>query len=99
MILYYCESDLHCHGTGKKMADQIVRYEARYPAAIITLNNPAHRNALSAAMIDGLMAAIKRAEDDPRVRALIFTGLESAFSAGLHLADLPALLADLPVDT
>ena len=35
------------------MADQIVLYEARYPAAMITLNNPDHRNALSATIIDG----------------------------------------------
>jgi enoyl-CoA hydratase/carnithine racemase len=40
------------------MADEVVLYEARYPAVIITLNNPDHRNALSAAMIDALMAAI-----------------------------------------
>ena len=34
------------------MADQIVLYEARHPAAIITLNHPEHRNAFSAAMIN-----------------------------------------------
>jgi len=80
------------------MADQIVLYEARYPAAIITLNNPTHRNALSAAMIDGLMAAIRRAEDDPRVRALIFTGVEPAFSAGMDLGELRGMLDELRVD-
>src|SRR3984957_7625912 len=80
------------------MADQIVLYEARYPAAIITLNNPTHRNALSSAMIDALMAAIKRAESDPRVRALIFTGVEPAFSAGMDLGELRGMLDGLRVD-
>jgi methylglutaconyl-CoA hydratase len=80
------------------MADQIVLYEARYPAAIITLNNPEHRNALSAGMIDALMAAIARAEADPRVRALIFTGTGPAFSAGMDLGELRSMLDQLPVD-
>ena len=80
------------------MPDEIVLYEARYPAAIITLNNPQHRNALSTAMIDGLMTAIKRAEDDARVRALIFTGTDPAFSAGMDLQELRAVLDKLRVD-
>ena len=80
------------------MADQIVLYEARYPAAIITLNNPDHRNALSSAMIDALMAAIARAEQDRRVRALVFTGTGSAFSAGMDLGELRTMLDQLRVD-
>jgi hypothetical protein len=80
------------------MTDEIVLYEARYPAAIITLNNPDHRNALSAAMIDALMAAIARAEEDRRVRALIFTGAGSAFSAGMDLGELRTMLDQLRVD-
>lgn len=80
------------------MADQIVLYETRFPAAIITLNNPDHRNALSAAMIDALMTAIARAEQDARVRALVFTGAGSAFSAGMDLAELRAMLDHLRVD-
>ncbi len=80
------------------MADEIVLYEARYPAAIITLNNPDHRNALSAAMIDALMAAIARAEQDRRVRALVFTGAGAAFSAGMDLGELRSMLDQLRVD-
>ncbi|HYL60890.1 MAG TPA: enoyl-CoA hydratase/isomerase family protein [Candidatus Acidoferrales bacterium] len=80
------------------MADEIVLYETRYPAALITLNNPAHRNALSAPMIDALMSAIDRAEQDPRVRALIFTGAAPAFSAGMDLAELRAIIDSLRVD-
>jgi methylglutaconyl-CoA hydratase len=80
------------------MADDIVLYEARYPAAIITLNNPDHRNALSAAMIDALMAAIARAEEDRGVRALVFTGAGSAFSAGMDLGELRTMLDQLRID-
>jgi methylglutaconyl-CoA hydratase len=80
------------------MTADIVLYEARYPAAIITLNNPDHRNALSAAMIDALMDAIARAEADPSVRSLIFTGTGSAFSAGMDLAELRTMLDQLRVD-
>lgn len=77
------------------MAEPIILYEARYPAAIITLNNAAHRNALSAAMIDALMEAIQRAEDDRQVRALIFTGVEPAFSAGMDLSELRGIIDQL----
>ena len=80
------------------MADEIVLYDARYPAAIITLNNPEHRNALSAAMIDALMTAIARAEADRRVRALVFTGAGSAFSAGMDLGELRSMLDQLRID-
>jgi methylglutaconyl-CoA hydratase len=80
------------------MGEQIVLYETHYPAAIITLNQPEHRNALSAAMIDGLMAAIARAEQDARVRALVFTGAGSAFSAGMDLGELRAMLDRSQVD-
>jgi methylglutaconyl-CoA hydratase len=80
------------------MPDEIVLYEARYPAAIITLNNPVHRNALSAAMIDALMAAITRAEEDSSVRALVFTGTGAAFSAGMDLGELRAMLDQLRID-
>jgi len=80
------------------MPKQIVLYETRYPAAIITLNNPDHRNALSAPMIDALMGWISRAEEDPRVRALIFTGSGPAFSAGMDLGELRTILDRQPVD-
>ncbi len=67
---------------------EIVLYEARYPAAIVTLNNPSTRNALSIPMIDAMTAAFERAEADPGVRAIIFTGAGPAFSAGMDLKEL-----------
>ncbi len=81
------------------MANDTVLYEARYPAAIITLNDPARRNALGSAMIDGLMAAITRAEQDPKIRALVLTGTGPAFSAGMDLAELHGMLDRLRIDS
>ena len=74
---------------------EIVQYEARYPAAIITLNNPETRNALSIPMIDAIAAAFEQAEKDSQVRAIIFTGVGSAFCAGMDLKELHAALDDI----
>jgi methylglutaconyl-CoA hydratase len=77
---------------------EIVQYEARYPAAIIRLNNPDTRNALSIPMIDSIAAAFERAENDAAVRAIIFTGTGSAFCAGMDLKELRAALDSLKFD-
>ncbi len=77
------------------MEPELVVYENRYPAAVITLNSPRTRNALSMPMVDEIMAALKRAEDDGNVRALILTGAESAFSAGMDLKELRRALDEI----
>jgi 2-(1,2-epoxy-1,2-dihydrophenyl)acetyl-CoA isomerase len=48
----------------------------------ITLNRPDRRNALSAAMIDGLTAALKAMEASPEVGAIVLTGAGGAFCSG-----------------
>ena len=73
----------------------MVEYETRYPAAIITLNNPETRNALSIPMINAIAAAFDRAEQDPVVRAIIFTGNGPAFCAGMDLKELREALDQL----
>lgn len=70
------------------METKLVGYQTRYPAAVITLNSPQTRNALSMPMVDGIMTALEHAEQDSNVRALILTGSESAFSAGMDLKEL-----------
>jgi enoyl-CoA hydratase/carnithine racemase len=57
-------------------------------AAIVQLNRPAKRNALSQAMWEAICAALDEAAADPDVRAFVFTGLPGVFCAG---ADLSAL--------
>jgi methylglutaconyl-CoA hydratase len=83
---------------GEKQVADIVQYEARYPAAIITLNNPETRNALSIPMIDAIAAAFETAEQDASVRAIIFTGAGSAFCAGMDLKELRGALDSLKFD-
>jgi enoyl-CoA hydratase/carnithine racemase len=60
-------------------------------AAIVQLNRPAKRNALSQAMWEAICAALAEAAARPDVRAFVFTGLPGVFCAG---ADLTALKGD-----
>ncbi len=60
-------------------------YDLRYDAAWITLNQPEKRNALSDDVVVGLLAHLRAAIDDPRVRAIVITGAGSAFCAGADL--------------
>jgi enoyl-CoA hydratase/carnithine racemase len=48
-------------------------------AAILQLNRPAKRNALSQAMWEAIRAALAEAADRPDVRAFVFTGLPGVF--------------------
>lgn len=80
------------------MGTELVGYETHLSAAVITLNSPQTRNALSMTMVDAIMAALRRAEEDSTVRSLILTGSESAFSAGMDLKDLRRALDGMKFD-
>ena len=54
---------------------------------LITLNRPEARNALSSELIDRLVEALHAAEGDPEVRAVVLTGADPAFCAGLDLRE------------
>ncbi len=69
--------------------------EARYPAAIITLNNPDTRNALSIPMIEAIAAAFERAENEPRFARSSSPASGSAFCAGMDLKELHDALDDI----
>ena len=66
----------------------LVLYELHPPAAIITLNRPDKRNALSRTLIDLLAASVQRAASDPAVRCVIVTAAGTVFCAGMDLAEL-----------
>jgi enoyl-CoA hydratase/carnithine racemase len=89
---------VHASAYGEITVAEIVQYEARYPAAVITLNNPETRNALSIPMLAGIAAAFERAESDPEVRAIVFTGAGPAFCAGMDLKELRAALDSIKFD-
>ncbi len=53
---------------------------------IITLNRPGQMNAISVELEKELHAALRSAEQDPGVRAVILTGAGNAFSAGYDIS-------------
>lgn len=74
------------------MSHDLVHYEHRAPAALITLNRPDKRNALSRALIEELRIAFARAAADPLARCVILTGEGSVFCAGMDLDELRGTL-------
>ena len=62
-----------------------INYSVHGSIAVIALAKP-KLNTLDIAILDGLIAALKRAGDDDSIRAVILTSdLENAFCAGLDL--------------
>lgn len=62
--------------------------------AVITVNDPARRNAITVTMSAQLRAAVARAEADPDVHAVVLTGAGRAFCAGADLSALGAATED-----
>jgi methylglutaconyl-CoA hydratase len=70
----------------------LVLYEARPPAALITLNRADKRNALSRELIAALAEAFTRARDDAAARCVILAAAGPVFCAGMDLAELQGSL-------
>ena len=69
------------------MADEVL-YEIDDQIVVITLNRPDKRNALNAAMREGLWNAWQRFESDDDLRVAILTGAgDKAFCAGIDLVE------------
>lgn len=64
-----------------------VRYASGGGVGRITLNRPAARNALSAALLVALLDTLRTAERDDTVRVLVITGAGSTFCAGADLKE------------
>ena len=62
--------------------------------ALITVNDPDRRNAVTAEISAALRAAVDAAEADPGVHAVIVTGAGKAFCAGANLTALGAAAED-----
>jgi enoyl-CoA hydratase len=56
--------------------------------ATLTLNNPAERNTLTAAMVEEIVAAMDAIEADESIGAVVVTGTPPAFCAGANLGNL-----------
>lgn len=65
--------------------------------ALLTLNRPARRNALSIELLAALTAAFGELAADAAVRAVVLTGAPPVFCAGFDLTEMsnPALLRDV----
>jgi enoyl-CoA hydratase/carnithine racemase len=55
----------------------------------LTISNPAKRNALDHAILDGIAEAVREADDDGRTRAIVLTGAHGMFSSGYDIGDIP----------
>jgi methylglutaconyl-CoA hydratase len=77
------------------MAYTTLTLETEGPLAIITLNRPEKRNAISVAMIEDLLAALGTIESGS-VRVVIITGAGKAFCSGMDLDALKALATQSP---
>lgn len=67
---------------------QEILYEIDQGVALITFNRPARLNAFTVHMVDEFQDALRRAEAEDAVRAIIITGAGRAFSAGADVAEL-----------
>jgi enoyl-CoA hydratase len=63
------------------------------PIAVVRLNRPEARNALSDALMDELVARLSELDADGDVRCIVLAGDERAFAAGADIAELAAATA------
>src|SRR5262249_19037144 len=68
--------------------EPLALYAVQSATAVITINRPDKRNAISRGLIAALADAFSRARDDAAARAVILTGNGLAFCAGMDLAEL-----------
>ena len=70
------------------MADQaLVGVGRRGPAAVVTLDSPHNRNALSRMLVEQLHAALRTVLDDDGVRVVVLTGAGPVFCSGADLKE------------
>lgn len=75
--------------------EAVVVSRPRPDRALVTLNEPEHLNALSAALCVGLNRALDELATDPDLRTIVLTGAGDAFSAGGDLAMMERATEDI----
>ena len=70
--------------------DDVILTEIEDRVAVITLNRPDKRNALSRALLRALNATVTALDADGSVDVMILTGADPAFSAGVDLKEIGA---------
>jgi enoyl-CoA hydratase len=71
----------------ERPAEGAVRVDREGPIVWLTLDRPQVRNALSEPMRRALRRALRAADADPEIAAVVLTGSDPAFSAGLDLKE------------
>jgi 2-(1,2-epoxy-1,2-dihydrophenyl)acetyl-CoA isomerase len=71
--------------------EEAVLYEVNSGVATITMNRPKSLNSMNDALIEGLHAALDKAQADADVRCIVLTGAGKAFCAGGDLSYLNGL--------
>ena len=71
----------------------LIDITSRHRVAYLKLNDPGRRNLLSSALCLALISAVKQANADPEVNAIVIHAEGKAFCAGADLEDLKAAAA------
>lgn len=79
--------------SSRAFADGALRLAFEGEAAVLTLDRPAKRNALNAAMWDALPKAIAAVEAEPSAKLLILSGAGGAFAAGADIGEFEQVYA------
>lgn len=71
---------------------EFIHYDVNHGVAVITIDRPERRNAMTYAVLSDFHEAVGRAAENDGVRAVVITGAGGAFCAGTDLSEL----ADTP---
>jgi enoyl-CoA hydratase/carnithine racemase len=66
---------------------ELVDYQRKESVALITLNRPERRNALTAEMMESLLAGVERATLDDDVKSVVIRGEGPVFCSGYDITD------------
>ncbi|KAA9158228.1 crotonase/enoyl-CoA hydratase family protein [Amycolatopsis acidicola] len=78
------------------MAEPHALVEQRGHTLVVTMNRPEARNAISGEMMEIMVGAWNRVDEDPEIRSCVLTGAGGAFCAG---ADLKSMSRHSPADS
>lgn len=68
--------------------DDVLHTEVDDGVALVVMNRPGSRNALNSLLLGGLRASLHALDEREDVRAIVLTGADPAFCAGLDLKEL-----------
>jgi 2-(1,2-epoxy-1,2-dihydrophenyl)acetyl-CoA isomerase len=80
------------------MTYKTLLYEVQNGIAVLTLNRPEHRNALSLELRAEFIEVILKIRNNKEVKAMILTGAGGAFCAGGDIGDMKKFHANTPTD-